>query len=245
MRKILLFGQVFLLSTFVFGQVEIQNAENFSEGTILVFQNCYSENVTVGEAGEKQTWDFSSLIIKESNTTTERMVAPESTKFGELFPKANLVEEYSDGRLVYILKTDAENYLLGFVDTTNNITIKYNDPMLFAKRPLKYGDTITDSFTTEYSVRGLDFKGQGTVTIIADGYGQLVLPNGTYENVLRVKIIQEQTDILIQYSSESKTETVSYVWFDGTHTSSLLKVDETKSTHYNNKSVQYLLSETH
>lgn len=233
-----------LLPTVLFGQPLIENAENFKEGTVLVFQHCETENVSVGNSGANQVWDFSSLKTKESETTTERMVLPQSTKYGELFPQANLVEEYSDGRLVYMLKTEDENHLLGFVDTTNNMTLKYNDPMLFAKRPLKYGDTITDLFTTEYTVRGLDFKGQGTVTIIADGYGKLVLPNGTYENVLRVKIAQEQTDTLIQYSSVSKTETISYVWFDGTHTSSLLKVDETKSTHYNNKSVEYLLSET-
>jgi hypothetical protein len=234
-----------LLPAVLYGQPLIENAENFKVGTVLVFQHCETENVQFGNGGANQVWDFSSLKIKKSETTIERMVLPQSTKHGELFPKANLVEEYSDNRLVYMLKTDTENYLLGFVDTTKSLILKYNDPMLFAKRPLKYGDTITDSYTTEYSMKNFDFKGQGTVTIVADGYGKLVLPDNTYENVLRVKITQEQTDILTQYSSVSKTETISYIWFDKTHTSALLKIDETKSTHYNNKSVEYLLSETH
>jgi hypothetical protein len=244
MKKLLLFGQTLLLSSFVFGQPEIQNAENFSEGTILVFQICNSDNVLVGKAGKKQTWDFSSLNLKEGDKITEEMISPDETNFKTNFPDANLVEKYSDGRLVFMKKTDKENYLLGFVDTESDMTMSYPKPMLFAKRPLKFSDNFRDEYETEYSVKGMDFKGKGTVSIVVDGYGTLILPNGKYENVLRVKITQTQTDKLIKYQSESTTETVSYVWFDDKHTSALLKIDETKSTYYNNKSVQYLLSET-
>ncbi len=242
MKKILLFGQIILFPIFIFGQNEIHNAENFSEGTVLVFQNCISENVSVGKAGKNQIWDFSSLSA-EDNQITEEMISPEETTFKTVFPDANLVEKYSDGRLVFMNKTNTENYLLGFVDTESEMTMNYPKPMLFAKRPIKFGDKFNNEYETEYSVKGMDFKGKGTVSIVADGYGTLILPNGKYENVLRVKITQTQTDKLIKYQSESITETISYVWFDANHTSALLKIDETKSTYYNNKSVQYLLSE--
>jgi len=234
-----------LLPICLFGQITVNNAEDFTVGTVLVFQHCEAENVSEGKTGENQTWNFSKLKLKKGETTTERMVSPQSTKKWNLFPNSNLVEEYSDGRNVYVSKTETENLLMGYVDTTNDMILKYEDPMLFAKRPFKYGDTITDVFTTEFSVKGMDFKGSGNVTITADGYGKLILPNGKYDNVLRVKIVQHQADTLVQYSSVNTTESITYVWFDNVHTSSLLKINEVKSTYYNDRSIEYLLSETH
>jgi hypothetical protein len=155
------------------------------------------------------------------------------------------VEQYSDGRFVYVLKEKDKNYLIGFVDTTSQMTMKYSDPMLFLQRPLKYGDTLTDSFTTEYSIKGLTFKGHGLATIIADSYGELILPGKTYKHVLRLKITQEQNDTLTQYSSVTKTKTVTYAWFDKEHTSALLKLSETQSAYRTYKSVEYLLKETY
>lgn len=244
MKKLYLLGQILLLSSFMFGQTEIKNAENFNEGTVLVFQNCEADNVTVGKPGEKQIWDFSNLILKEGDKTIEEMISPNETDFKDKFPKANLVEKYSDGRLVFMNKTDTENFLLGFIEIESEMMMVYTKPMLFAKRPIKFGDKFNDNYETEYSVKGMNFKGNGTVSIIADGYGTLILPNGKYENVLRVKITQTQTDELIKYQSESTTETVTYVWFDSEHASALLKIDEIKSTYYNSKSVQFLLDET-
>lgn len=243
MKKYLILFATFTTSFFMFGQVVIKNAENFVEGIILTFQNCENENVNVGEPGKKQTWDFSTLKIKKNDLTIEEMIAPELTNMASNFPDANLVERYSDGRLVFMNKTENENYLLGFVDTNTNIVMKYTKPMLFAKRPLKYKDHFDSDFETAYTIKGMDFTSKGNVSIVADGCGTLILPNGKFENVLRVKITQTQIVVLTQYNSQSTTETVSYVWFDDNHTSALLKIDETKSTYYNDTLVQFLLSE--
>ena len=150
------------------------------------------------------------------------MVLPSSTTNGNLFPSANLVEKYSDGSFVYVNKTLNENYLVGYIDTTtSNPAINYPNPMLFAKRPLNYGTIIKDTFTISGS------SALGIVTIDPDAYGTLILPNGTYTNTLRVKISQVH-----QWFTS-----IVYVWFDGIHTSALVKVD-------NQPSVEYLLSET-
>ena len=243
MKKQILIVFTLLLPIILFAQPKIENAENFVNGTVLTFQNCESENVEVGKSGKNQTWDFSSLKEKKDDLTIEEMILPQKTSFATKFPESNLVEKYSDGRLVFMNKTENENHLLGFVDTNSNMTMNYTKPMLFAKRPIKFKDNFQGNYEAEYSVKGMDFKGKGEVSITADGYGTLILPNGKYENVLRVKITQKQTDTMKQYQSQSTTETISYVWFDENHTSALLKIDETKSTYYDDKSVQYLLSE--
>ena len=223
----------------------IKNAEDFKYGTTLIFQQAFADNVVVDKSGENQIWDFSKLEVIPSKTTTIKITPPDSTPYYNLFPEANFVEKYSDGRYVYLLKNEHENQLVGTVSTENNLFIKYNNPMLFIKRPIKFQDTISDEYTTEYSVNGMDFKGKGTVTTIADAYGTLILPNNKYENVLRVKVEQVQTDTLKQYSSIIKTVTITYLWFDNKHTSALLKVNETKSDYYKEKTIEFLLSETY
>jgi len=132
---------------------------------------------------------------------------------------------------------------LGFVDQDEDMEIQYSKPMLFAKRPIKYLDSISDNFKTTFTRQNMDFEGNGKVNIVADGYGTLILPNKKYESVLRVKITQNTTTTIKQYGSKSEMLNTTYVWFDNNHTSALLKIDITKSAYYNDKTVQFLIKE--
>lgn len=233
-----------LIPAAVWAQPNIQKAEDFSIGTTLKFRTCESDKVNEGKGGKDQIWDFSGLKLKK-DTITEWMVAPASVPNASLFPAATFVEKYSDGKYVYASKVSGQNFLLGFADETSNILIKYPNSLLFAVRPMTFGTTVTDEFTDEFSFGNMNFKGTGTCTVSADGYGTLILPNGKYSNVMRVKITQSQTDSLIQYRTVNVTNSISYVWFDENHTSALLKIDSTESGTYKSKTVEFLLSETY
>src|SRR5690625_111006 len=222
----------------------IENAENFENGTVLTFQKCEPDNVSPQEKGENITWDFTKLIDKNDETITEEIVAPKETDYYDTFPNADLVEKYSDGRLVYFIKSKDANKMVGFVNPNSGILVHYENPMLFMKRPIKFGDSISDSYSTKYTVSNMDFKGKGNVSIVADGYGTLKLPNNkVYENVLRVKITQNQTDEMVQYSNKIQMTTTTYVWFRPENASALLKINKIESQYYNNNMVEYLLSE--
>lgn len=206
-------------------QPVIGNAEDFTIGTVLEFQKCDTTGVTPGNAGANQTWDFSSLVPL-SDTLIQWIVPPSSVPNGDLFPDANLVEKDSEGRLVFVNKTDSESYGVGFDDMTDTYPpLVYSDPMLFMKRPITYGTTFTDTFVFQGS------PGTGIITVEADGYGTLILPNGIYNNVLRVKFTETHPYF---------TATI-YTWFDGTHTSALLKITNASSEP---PSVEYLLNES-
>ncbi len=140
--------------------------------------------------------------------------------------------------------TENENYLIGFADEKSNLIIHYSDPMIFMKRPIQFGDSISDSFKRTYNINGMDMTGTGTIHVVADGTGTLILPNGKYENVIRIKIEIIQLDAPVQYSSwPSKSVQKTWVWFDGKHTSALLKIDQTESPYYKDKNVRYLIKE--
>lgn len=222
----------------------IENAENFKNGTVLTFQKCEPDDITPQEKGENIIWDFTKLSDTEGEKLTEKIISPTETKYHNLFPDADLVEEYSDGRLVYFTITKDKNNLVGFVNPNSGIIMHYENPMLFMKRPITFGDSISDSYSTKYSVNNMDFIGKGIVSIIADGYGTLKLPNDkVYENVLRVKITQNQTDEMTQYPNKFEMTTTTYVWFGKENTSALLKINQIESQYYNDKTVEYLLSE--
>jgi hypothetical protein len=230
------------LPTIVFGQVTIKDAENFTIGTVLKFQQCDTVGVKPGFTGPKQTWDFSTLKAG-STTVTEEMVKPGSTPNGKQFPTANTVEKYSDGQFVYADKENNLSSLVGYVSTKMNMVMEYPKPMVFAKRPIMFGGTNSFPFTDKFTSNNMKFSGKGLVTLAADGYGTLVLPNKKYTNVLRVKITQKQTDTLLQYHTVSTMTITTYVWFDEKHKSALFKMSTTVSPSFFSKSVEYLISE--
>jgi hypothetical protein len=194
-----------------------------------------------GVSGFNATWDFSSLV-SIPDTTTEWIVDPATTTLGTFFPNANLCEKYSDGTFVYAHTTADSSLLVGYGDTINHYLITYYNPCLFALRPVTYGTSVNDSFMTHFSSSSLSFGGNGLVRINADAFGTLILPNGTYNNTLRIKITQSETDTSSSFTTFNNT--VSYVWFDGAHTSALLKIDSTNAGTTISKSIQYLISES-
>lgn len=223
-------------------QPVIHNLEDFAVGTILRFEKCETQGVQLGDSGANKFWDYSRLNALH-DTLTEWMVAPAATPASNLFPKSNLVEKYSDGRYVYINKISSGNYLVGYVDTSQNISTFYSNPMLFAQRPMSYLQQFSDSYADSFTVSGAEFRGTGIITALADGYGTLKLPNATYTNVLRVKIYQEQTDTMIQSGTETITKTFTYAWFDDQHRSALLKIDSVDNNFFSQKQVEYLIQE--
>lgn len=225
---------------FVHAQPVITNCENFSLGTQLKFQPCNTSSVHPGTGGAGMVWDFSGLTPL-ATTSVEWMVSPGETSHGSLFPTANLVEKYSDGTFVYVHMNADSNFLVGYVDTVNNYTMTYPNPALFALRPISYTNNIADTFTVNFSSPSYSYTGTGQESIVADGYGTLKLPTGDYPNTLRLKITQTQNDTSSTYTFSSTT--VSYVWFDGSHTSALLKIDSTKSGSTIIRSVEYLVHE--
>ena len=209
-----------LISNLVWSQPTITNAEDFAIGTTLKFQKCDPLNVSPGNAGPNQTWDYSNITTLP-DTSIEWMLSPSSTTNGSLFPTANLVVKVSNGQFTYITKTENENNIVGFIDTSASFPpTYYTNPMVIAKRPITYGTIITDTFTLSGS------QDLGTVTIEPDAYGTLILPNGTYSNVLRTKI--SQIHPWFSYTL--------YAWFDGISNSAIMKMDDLQN-------VEYLLSE--
>lgn len=237
---------IFLVLTSLLLRSQIfENPENFIEGTMLRFQECYADSVYPGPAGKNQVWDFSRIRSKTNSIFKEEIVRTDKTPYKKDFKNSDFAEKNSDGTWVFYKIHQNQNLLMGYADDKAKMKMIYTEPMLFAKRPIQFGDSITDTFKRTYSVNQMDLSGTGTITIVADGTGTLILPNGIFENVLRIRIETIQMDAPAQYASwPSKSIQKTWTWFDNKHASALLKIDITESPYFNDKEVKYLLDES-
>lgn len=144
----------------------------------------YAPVVSAGTAGTDQTWDFSTLVADSSDyvfiedpaatpgaadfpNATAAIVAPEGTQYFEA--SATLVELVGPS-------------LLGQ-------TAPLTNPASFLPLPCTYQTSWEDDFAGTIDLMGFALEVTGDVVAIADGYGTLILPEGTVTDVLRINRI--------------------------------------------------------
>ncbi len=209
-----------LVSTFLCfsakSQITITDFHFPSIGNTYNYSTDVVSTLNIGQSGENQIWDFSSVV---TDFETQVYATPETGEGSELYPTADMVEILYNGENYYE-KTDSTIALTGnYVDTYfGNIPILhaeliYTDAQEIFYYPMTYGDQY--SFTIEGDLESdiANYHKIGTVKIIADGYGSLILPYGTIENVLKVSAIYNYTQ-----NSTPIIDTISLWYNEGTPT---------------------------
>jgi hypothetical protein len=245
MKTLITYILPFIAPLIVMSQPTINNAEDYIPGATYYYYDCQTAGVAPGNAGANITWNFSGLTAT-SNTVTHSILSPSAVPGSSMFPTANMIEKYSDGRLIYNTKTAGNNFCVGVQDTTSNFTMSFSNSILTCKRPVTYGTMLVDTFENSFTVSGFNFVGKGTSTVSGDGYGTLVLPTKTFSNVLRVKVLQFEKDSMTQFGSVSTSTFVTFMWFDGLNVNPLLSIDSLYSTAPGSpdiKTVKYIMND--
>ena len=179
--------------------------------------------VQQGASGAGQTWNFSNLSIGTSSTTTN-YVDPSGTPYSSNFPASTLAA-LSGNDYTYYQLSGNDYLLIGLANSS--LIMVYSDPTKFLNFPFSYNSNITDNCASTYTISSITYNMTGTTTTTADGYGNLVLPSGTY-NTLRIKFVQNATST--STSVTMTTNTISYFWYDGVHKNALLNITYTENT---------------
>lgn len=165
--------------------------------------------------GINYTWDFSSIDANNLRADTIIAVTQTPIVYNVVFnilianqayinqtpPSLGMGLEVSD---YYDFYKKATNYYrkAGFGATINGVQtpVKYDNPELFFKLPMTYGTGDSSISKFGLSIPGYGYYGQ---TIkrkhIADGWGTLITPFGTYE-AIRVKHIIDIVDTIFSES---------------------------------------------
>ena len=201
-----------LLAQFTMQSPSINVGENITQ---IVANGVFVQDA--GEEGENVTWDYNWFTGIDQIEFTYQ--ATNATGLSEVFTSSNyalLNEEIGEFYNHNEQKTEKVGLLV------ESILIDYDNPQTILEYPFSYMQSFTDSFVGNYQYQGIDFIINGNIAVTADAYGDLILPYGTIENVMRLKYEvtgSEDYEVSGMPHQNQFTQT-SYAWY--TEESSLL-----------------------
>lgn len=152
------------------------------------YQSNNASDFMPGAAGEGQTWDFSGLT--STGVMSQTIVNASEANGSSEFSGANLA--FTDGSISEYFSTAPSAYQSwGFYSGAGesaNYEI-YTDAKDILRFPIGFGQTFTDDFSSEKRTPGMSFSvtKNGSVSVEVDGSGTLITPQGTFDDVLRIK----------------------------------------------------------
>jgi hypothetical protein len=209
---------------------------------ILATDSTYAANITPG--GANQTWDYSGLV--NGSQDTMGFVASSASPYASSFPLANLAaNSQKDSVWTFFINNATGFYVNGAypygvngIAGVSNFALVYNPSQIFAPVPFTFGNTRNDVSRFKIDIdtlsQHLRFVHRTESTLEADGYGSLILPNGTYPNTIRIKTIATVYDSVFvdllgigfyTLLNSSVTQSSNYHWYRNSQPAYLLGLD--------------------
>ncbi len=203
-------------------QPEITRDDLIAPGDDIFFN--YPENAPdPGPAGENVIWNFSA-VVPDTGFLRLHVGHADTTPYSANFPTANISFFAEAGGVQvyqYHLVTNIAWQEIGGVTEGLN-TRTYDNPKTQLQFPLTYNSQWQDdfSYTDDFVVSPVSIMGEGSVAGIVDGYGSLILPHATFNDVLRVKLIEQSmdtTDLGQGLSEKNVNYDTSFVWLSSSY----------------------------
>ena len=227
MRTLLLTVAAFVFTIQMNAQTTVLRYETHALKNGVNNPMSYCQYADPGQAGDKQTWDFSALKFTKSFTGYIRNSAVNDNQ--NRFAGANTELQEFDSRFYFdVNSNEIDQY--GYASVDGRTVVKYTTPFVKMKYPFRYGDFYSGSLqgTSEYmNVKNADISGNYSVD--ADASGTLILPgNIIFENTLRIKTAKSYT---MQFSNSSEQiDIVTYRWYNASQRYPLLVLTEVTTT---------------
>jgi hypothetical protein len=184
----------------------------------------YTDTLAIvpGPAGIAQEWNFEDLNV-DTVLQIDSYLPPIVTN--PPITGSTTVTGDSLNGFTFFKNTATEYTMLGFTDSANVNVVPYSNPMTMLTFPFSYGNTNTDNYAFTASFQGNNVNVTGTITTLADGSGNLLLPQGVFNNVLRVKytVVSNAT---VLFFNVTQTQNI-YEWYDGNYKFPLLHIETT------------------
>lgn len=153
-------------------------------------------NFSPGPTGANQIWDFADLDQENAQALTFEILPLNSAVGSNLFPYAAFCWHLKEFGIYNYYQANVDSMtLMGVVSATNqdiNFLTTFSKPEDVIRFPINYQDSY--SYTSQFTsgIPGsITFDGEREGTVEIDGFGALSTPFGTYENVLRMVIVEK------------------------------------------------------
>ena len=235
MRIILSLLLIQCLFTLGYAQPSLDSTDfvvDFNEKIIVKISKNYHTIVS----GANVVWDFSDLDTSAYKTDTIQFIPIDSVCNASLLPGGEYYGLFTYSNTYMKLG----NTITAYSNMSSALTIEgdelcssfltfYNHTKMVMTFPFTFNSSINNSYSGEtlnvpYPYNIID----GNVNVIADGYGTLILPSMTFNNVLKVSV----TDI--HHNPNLPKDTIHYsIWYGAGIPYTILKI-------YNNDYARYI-----
>jgi hypothetical protein len=191
----------------------IITSENFFQPnqTILAF-DANGVGVTDGEDGPNRIWDFTNLQATGNSVIWGGETASPNQQEGfEFFDDATVALMLPSGKLRYWKNTESSVIYIGHDGSDDLLTL--NDGSTLMNYPFSYGSSQSDESNGDLSSACRNYIWESSAQTEGVGYGTLLLPSGTFENVLKVRRISFGVRKNIELDHERENNIVEYYWF--------------------------------
>ena len=180
----------------------ITTANNFAIGESTIQYLADTTNIVSGAGGANVTWDFTGLQqISTKDSAVSKFQTVASTPYPNDFPTAQLATGSLSGNAYLYLSYQNSTYTIVGEEgqqTVNGqtVTIKqvYDKPEVLYTFPLTYQTHQNSTYSAYYDFQGDTVYRIGNLNVTGDGYGTVKIMNKTYNNVLRIHAITNETD---------------------------------------------------
>lgn len=170
-----------------------------------------TNGINEGNSGANQVWNFANLT-EISTPVSVTYHAPSSGSGSSNFPGATLSQEI-DGSWSYIKDEGNAYFSMGMY--TKDMLRTFSDEQKLMQFPFSYNSSFNDTYKSLTSAEELEIYSHGTTNVVADAWGTLTLPSGTYNNALRIKTVTNNTDTMVTSGGSFVfgSTTTSYSWY--------------------------------
>ncbi len=217
MKKFYFLASFVLFTAMLMAQPTLQYPQNTPIiGDVVDFQFVSNTGLNTGASGANVSWDFSGLTSTFGGQINA--VDPSQAPAGAQFPTSNVAMSIGDTLFTFAL-TNADGYhYLGTQSTTGTFpsVLVYSDPRIFIKFPFTYDDTYFDTYKGVATTAVANVHIEALTEIFADAWGTLILPTGTYTNVLRTITVDAEMDSVFVAGNFVKSFDMvrtQYSWF--------------------------------
>lgn len=183
MKKIYLLISCFAIMHIAISQPTMNTLPKAGDEYSTTF--AYTSGATAGAAGANKVWDYSGLI-DSAGASTLKFVNASSTPYASDFPGATLAVNIGDTLFSYMTIQSGSPASMG-VESASFLA-QNNRPYVTIQYPFTYNSYYADS-VTEFIRKPYNATYKMMDTTLVTGYGTLILPNKTYNNVLQVRQI--------------------------------------------------------
>lgn len=202
----------------------------------------FSVDVTIvpdaGPSGENVVWDFSS-VQPDIEVFGQLAVLADTTPYFADYPQSNIAlytEALGTQVYQYSLVDNSAVQQMGSVIAGFTQEI-FQDPATYITFPCTYNSQWDDdfAFTITFDVNPIVTTGEGSLEAVVDAYGTLILPHATFNDVLRIRIVEnssDSTDLGLGFAERNVNLDTSYHWISPSYYGPLCSRSKLIQQHY-------------